>query len=156
MLEKIWHFMLFRFMRARKALEKIADLLGPAHFTEDMLLLLLDGMGLMFLISRRYRKNIEGFEGKYVFRSVDGSFAVSATFRNGKMKVKRGELDGPNITVNFKNSHALMNFLFSPKPDVLGAMLNQDVVLDGNLNYLYKFAYMANHVRLKGPELLEG
>jgi hypothetical protein len=155
MLEKIWHFMLFRFMRTRKAVEKIADLLGP-HFTEDMLLLLLDGMSLMFLVSRRYRKNIEGFEGKYVFRSVDGSFAVSAMFKNGKMKVKRGAIDGPNITVNFKNPHALLNFLFSPKPDVLGAMLSQDVVLDGNLNYLYKFAYMANHVRLKGPELLAG
>ena len=155
MLEKIWNHLLFRFMRARKAVEKIAALLGP-QFTEDMIVMLLDGMCLLFLISDRYRRNIEQFEGRYVFRSMDGSFAVSALFQKGKMKVRKGETDDPDITVNFKNSQALMNFIFSPKPDVLNAMLNQDVVLDGNLNYLYKFAYMANHVRLKGPELLAG
>jgi hypothetical protein len=71
------------------------------------------------------------------------------------MRVREGDIDNPHMVVNFKNSHALMNFIFSPKPDVLGAMLNQDVVLDGNLNYLYKFAYLANHLRLKGPELLK-
>lgn len=154
MLDTIWHYLLFRFMRARRSIEKIADCLGP-HFTEDMLVVLLDGMSLMFLVSRQYRRNIEHFDGRYLFKSINGSFAVSAIFSNGKMKVRRKEIDNPNIIVSFKNPHALMNFIFSPKPDVLGAMLAQDVVLDGNLNYLYKFAYMANHVRLKGPELLE-
>ena len=153
MLEKIWHHLLFRFMRARKVVEKIEKLLGP-EFTEEMLELLLNGMSLVFLVSAKYRENITGFTGRYVFKSTDGSFAVSAAFSNGRMKVREGELYRPNIVVNFRNSRSLMNFIFSPKPDVLGAMLNQDVVLDGNLNYLYKFAYMANHLRLKGPELL--
>jgi hypothetical protein len=153
-LDKIWKFILLRVTRAEKAIEKITNSLGP-KFTEEMLEVLLEGMSIMFCISREFRKNIENFEGRYVFKSINGDFAVSATFKNGRMKARRGVVDNPNITVNFKNSHALLNFLFSPKPDVLGAMLNQDVVLDGNLNYLYKFAYMANHVRLKGPELLE-
>jgi len=153
MLEKMWHLMLFRFMRARKAVEKIEALLGP-EFTEDMLELLLNGMSLVFLVSSKFRENIRDFEGRYVFKSADGSFAVSASFAKGRMKVRKGEAGNPTIVVNFKNSRSLMNFIFSPKPDVLGAMLNQDVVLDGNLNYLYRFAYLANHLRLKGPELL--
>jgi hypothetical protein len=140
--------------RAEKKIEKIGDVLGP-KFTEELLVALLDGMKILFCVSREFRKNIENFEGSYVFQSVKGKFVVSALFRNGKMKVKKKAVPEPNITVNFKDSHALLNFLFSPKPDVLGAMLKQEVVLDGNLNYLYKFAYMANHVRLKGPELLE-
>jgi hypothetical protein len=43
----------------------------------------------------------------------------------------------------------LMGFLLSPKPDILGSMLRQDISIDGNLNYLYKFAYMAKHLQLK-------
>ena len=41
-----------------------------------------------------------------------------------------------------------MDYIFSPKPDILGSMLRQDVMLNGNLNYLYKFAFMAQHLRL--------
>ncbi len=154
MLRKIWKYMVLRFTKAEKTIDQIANSL-ESKFTEDMLELLLEGMSVILLVSREFRKNIENFQGRYVFKSVNGDFAVSALFKNGRMKARHGVVDNPDITVNFKDSHALMNFLFSPKPDVLGAMLKQDVVLDGNLNYLYKFAYMANHLRLKGPELLK-
>ena len=41
-----------------------------------------------------------------------------------------------------------MNYLLSPKPDILGSVLRQDVMVSGNLNYLYKFAYMAKRLQL--------
>lgn len=151
--QTLWNLLLLRAFRARKAIEKI-DRCLEAEFTEETLELLLNGMRLVFAISDRYRKNIEGFVGRYVFRSRDGSFVVSGAFDKGKMSVREGELADPNIRVYFKDSQALLNFIFSPKPDVLSAILNQDVTLDGNLNYLYKFAYMANHLRLRGVELL--
>ncbi|MBI4688995.1 MAG: hypothetical protein HY754_01785 [Nitrospirae bacterium] len=153
MLRKIWNSILFRAFRARKVIEKFTEVFG-GEFTDEMLEMLLKGMSLVFAVSNRYRKNIEGFEGRYVFEGHDGTFVTSVSFSKGKMKVHDEKIENPDILVSFRNSHALMNFLFSPKPDVLNAMLTQDVTLDGNLNYLYKFAYMANHLRLKGPELL--
>lgn len=42
-----------------------------------------------------------------------------------------------------------MDFLLTPRPDIIGAVLRQDVCVDGNLNYLYKFAFMARRLQLK-------
>jgi hypothetical protein len=64
------------------------------------------------------------------------------------MKVYEKEIDKTNITNIFKDQSALMNFLLSPKPDILGAILNQDVTFDGNLNYLSKFAFMSKRLQL--------
>lgn len=152
-LKTLINSLLFRLWRARRALAELEHR-SEGEFTEELLETLLKGMSLVFLVSDKYRKNIDKFEGRYLFRSSDGAFAVSAEFIKGKMKVRAGEIEQPNIKVLFKNPAALMNFIFSPKPDVLTAMLKQEVTLDGNLNYLYKFAYMANHLRLKGLELL--
>jgi hypothetical protein len=73
---------------------------------------------------------------------------VSAVFRDNKMKVSEKPIDNTNIIVNFKDGKALMNYILSPKPDILGSILRQDVTFDGNLNYLYKFAYMAKRLQL--------
>ena len=124
------------------------------EFTEDILKTLLTGMSLVFLLSSTYRKNIENFSGRYLFRSKDNAFSVGAVFENGSMNVVDGPVDSPDITIIFKNPAALRNFIFSPKPDILNAILRQDVSVDGNLNYLYKFAYMANHLKLMAQELM--
>ena len=64
------------------------------------------------------------------------------------MEVLEEEISRPDITVTFKDSKALVNYLLTPNPDVLGSMLRQEVILDGNLNYLYKFAFMAKRLQL--------
>ncbi len=153
MLEKIINMLFFRSYRAKKALEKLLEGL-QSEFTEEILEALLKGMSLVFLLSGNYRKNIEGFNGSYVFRGKDNSFQVSAVFAKGKMHVSGKAIENPSITVFFRNPAALMNFIFSPKPDILNAILRQDVTLDGNLNYLYKFAYMANHLKVRAEELI--
>jgi len=139
--------------KAKAVMEKLIKGLD-SEFTEDILKLLLTGMGLVFLLSSKYRKNIENFNGRYLFRSKDNALSVAAVFKNGSMKVIDGTIDSPNITIIFKNPAALKNFLFSPKPDILNAILRQDVSVDGNLNYLYKFAYMANHLKLTAQKLI--
>ncbi len=153
MLRKIINLLFFRSYRAKRAIEKLVKGIG-SEFTEEILEAMLKGMSLVFLLSSEYRKNIEGFSAGYVFKSRDGSFLVSAVFDHGKMKVRKKVVDRPSITVLFRNPAALMNFIISPKPDILNAMLRQDVILDGNLNCLYKFAYMSNHLRLKAEELI--
>ena len=139
--------------KAKAAMEKLLKGLEN-EFTEDILKTLLTGMSLVFLLSSTYRKNIENFSGRYLFRSKDNAFSVGTVFENGSMNVVDGPVDSPDITIIFKNPAALRNFIFSPKPDILNAILRQDVSVDGNLNYLYKFAYMANHLKLMAQELM--
>ncbi len=139
--------------QAKAAMEKLLKGLED-EFTDDILKTLLTGMSLMFLLSSTYRKNIENFSGCYLFRSKDNAFSVGAVFKNGSMNVVGGPVDSPDITIIFKNPAALRNFIFSPKPDILNAILRQDVSVDGNLNYLYKFAYMANRLKRMAQELM--
>ena len=41
-----------------------------------------------------------------------------------------------------------MNYLLATDRDVLRLMLNNEVVLKGNVNHMLKFGYMANHLQL--------
>lgn len=116
---------------------------------EEFLKILLNLMALAFVMDSEFRKNIKGFNGRYLFKSVDGSITVSALFRDNQLHVREEPIANPNITVLFKDGRALMNYLLSPKPDILGSIMRQEVTLDGNLNYLYKFAYMAKRLQLK-------
>lgn len=115
---------------------------------EEFLELLLNLMKLVFAFDKGYRKNIENFNGSYCFRSRDKEITMSAIFAGGEMKVREEAISKPNIIVTFKDGKALMGFLLTPKPDILGSMLRQEVQLDGNLNYLYKFAFMAKRLQL--------
>jgi hypothetical protein len=115
---------------------------------EDFLTILLEVMRLAFLFDRDYRRNIDGFGGRYLFRSADRDITVSATFAGGEMRVEEQEIPDPHVTVIFKDGRALMHFLLSGNPDILGSMLRQEVTPEGNLNYLYKFAYMARRLQL--------
>jgi hypothetical protein len=118
------------------------------NLAEDFLQLLLGLMSLVFMFDHDFRKNIQNFQGRYQFRSKDGCINVAALFEDGRLEVREELIQNPNITVLFKNGKALMDYLMTPKPDILGSMLRQEVSLDGNLNYLYKFAFMAKRLQL--------
>ena len=116
---------------------------------EGFLELLLNLMSLVCLLNLRgFRRNIEGFRGRYLFRSMDDSITVSVVFDKEKMKVSKKTIPDTDIVITFRNGKALMEYILSPKPDILGSMLRQDVALKGNLNYLYKFAFMAKRLQL--------
>jgi hypothetical protein len=115
---------------------------------DNFLGLLLEVMKTVFFFDHEYRKNIEGFEGKYVFRSVDRSVLVSASFGDELMQVLEEEIADPDAAVLFKDGKSLMNFLLADNPDILGSMLRQEIATEGNLNYIYKFAYMARRLQL--------
>ncbi len=128
-------------------LKKFSDCL-TSEFAEDFLQLLLGLMSIVFLLNPDFRKNIEGFNGRYQFKSKDGCINVSALFEDNHLKVREQDIPNPNITVYFKDGKALMNYLLTPKPDILGSILRQEVSLDGNFNYLCKFAFMAKRLQL--------
>ena len=135
-------------------LEKIKDELGDKA-TDKFLELLLKGMEAAFSASKNkivsalfdkfegYHKNIEGFKGRYLFRTSDNRIAASAIFENGDMDVREDAIDDWNVRVTFKNAAALRAFIFSQNQDILNSILANEVDVDGNLNYIYKFGFLA-------------
>lgn len=148
MWENLLNFILMRSRRAVKAAQKFIQVL-ESEGAEEFLEVLLRLMGLVLRLDKDFRRNISNFNGRYLFRSQDRRITVAAVFKDDRLKVSEQEIDDTHMTVVFRNAKALMGFLLSPKPDILGSMLRQDVTIDGNLNYLYKFAYMAKHLQLK-------
>lgn len=132
----------------KKELKKYSEL-AKAGALDLFLETVLNIMKMAFLLQKDFREeNIKDFNGRYSFKSKDGTIAVSVIFENSKMTVKRYAIDNTDITVIFKDSNALKNFLFSENPDIIGSILNNDISPVGNLNYLFKFAYMAKHLQL--------
>jgi hypothetical protein len=113
--------------------------------TEEFLKGLLRLMKLAFWLDPGYRRNIENFTGSYRFKDKDGGVNVLVRFHNGTMKISEDPVPEVNVMVTFKNSQALMRLLLSLKKDILNSLLNNEVLVTGNLNYLYKFVFMANH-----------
>lgn len=111
--------------------------------TDLFLELLLVGMDWAFCLMKGYRKNIEGFEGRYLFRTADELVVSSALFSGGNMRVEPDSIADWNVRVTFKNATALKDFLFSRDQDILNSLLANEVEIDGNLNYIYKFGFMA-------------
>lgn len=126
-----------------------AEICGEA--TDKFLELLLNCMDAAFSFSRLfktgYHDNIEGFNATYVFRSADGRVGATAVFADGDMKVKSKAVeDGWTARVTFTSVRALKDFLFSKNQDILNSLLKNEVTAEGNLNYIYKFGYMARNL----------
>jgi uncharacterized protein (DUF362 family) len=115
---------------------------------DGLLEYLLKAMSLALSLNRDYRKNVQDFSARYLFRIQDRNINLTADFGGGRMKVYEEEASNTDVTVTFRDPKALMALLLSPKPDVLGPVLRQEVTVDGNLNYLLKFVYMARHLQL--------
>ena len=113
--------------------------------TEEFLKLLLNLMELAFRIDPDYRRNIEDFTGSYRFKDRDGEVNVLVKFHDGNMETSEDPIPEPNVMVTFKDSQALRNFLLAFKKDILKVLLHNEILVTGNLNYLYKFIFMANH-----------
>ncbi len=118
---------------------------------EEFLEVLLNLMKIMFFINPRYRKNIQGFEGRYQFLSKDGQITMAAIFKDGRMHVEETVIDDPHIKIIFRDGKALLNFIISPRQDIIGSILRHDVETEGNLNYLYRFGYLAKQLQLMMP-----
>lgn len=131
----------------------------------EFLKLLLKLMSLSFCLDRNLRKNIEGFNGLIQFRSKNNEIRVLAEFKNNRLKPKElkptEKLEvRPNATVVFKNADALMNFLLprgggDGRRDILRPILENEVALEGNFNYIFRFGFLANHLQLELARMLK-
>ncbi|MFH1117718.1 MAG: hypothetical protein V1792_27680 [Pseudomonadota bacterium] len=90
-----------------------------------------------------FDNNLRAFEGRYVFAAKDGRIHASAVFENGRMDVLEEEIEDWDVKIIFKDVRAFWKFLFAGGNDILDSILVNDVEVYGNLNYLYRFGYMA-------------
>ncbi len=94
-----------------------------------------------------YHANIDGFNAVYAFATQDESMHTAAYFENGEMRVKGETPSQWDVKVTFKDAKAFWKFLFSGGQDILDSLLANDVEVYGNLNYLYKFGFMAKDLK---------
>jgi hypothetical protein len=133
------------------------------HFKEEAAEEFLKAL-IRFLSFSRYldsylRRSMKDFDGRIEFRSVDGGIRVLATFEKGRLRGRElkphEELKPPaDARVVFKDVAAVKNFLLPKgglkgRRDVLRSLLNNEVRLEGNYNYIYRFGFLATHVQLK-------
>jgi glutamate-1-semialdehyde aminotransferase len=111
--------------------------------TDKFLEILLGAMGLAFLLLQGFRRNLVGFSGRYLFRTADGAVTAGARFADGWMEILHEQDNAYDVAVTFNDPAALRKFLFSRDQDILASILANEVSVDGNLNYIYKFGFMA-------------
>ncbi|MEW6369254.1 MAG: hypothetical protein AB1714_31930 [Acidobacteriota bacterium] len=129
--------------RGCKPLSK--ELCGAA--TDAFLDLLLLGMDLFFRLSKSFRRNLDGFRGRYLFRTADDQVRSGVAFHDQRMELHPEGISDWDVRVSFKNVPALKSFLFSQDQDILNSLLRNEVEIDGNLSYVYKFAFMARDLK---------
>jgi hypothetical protein len=112
--------------------------------TDDFLETLLYAMEAAFCLCPDYRRNLDGLDARYVFRTGEGAVGATAEFRGGHMHTSNREAhEGWKTCVTFNDAAALRDFLFSKDQDILSSILTNAVHVDGNLNYVYRFGYLA-------------
>ncbi len=111
--------------------------------TDNFLEVLLYAMELAFAVSGRYRSNILKFDATCVIRTLHDEVAATAVFRRGHMKVEHRARPAYDVCVTFKDAHAVWAFLLSEDQDIVDSVLANTVEVDGNLNYLYWFGFLA-------------
>ena len=125
----------------------LRDIPGAAFFGDKLLELLLHGMSTMILLSLSCRAGLKDFKAKYVFESRNGEIASSATFKDGFMTVEHKRINQYDARIIFTDEAALMEFLFSENQDILNSLLENKVEVEGNINYIYRFGYLAKSIR---------
>lgn len=111
--------------------------------TDRFLEILLHAMKLGFLLVPGYRRNLYGWSGTLVFCTREKHVGATTHFKNGRMLVEETASSKGNSTVVFKDGAALRSFLFANDQDIFNSLLANTVEVEGNLNYVCKFGFMA-------------
>ena len=81
-----------------------------------------------------------------MFTAEGGGVGATARFDGGRIHVDEEPAQDWTVRVRFANANALRSFLFSKDQDILNSVLRNEVEVDGNINYIYKFGFMARQL----------
>ncbi len=134
----------WQFRKAKKEFQQC--MAGESVETSPEILFRL--MDLFFQLNPDFRKNIQGFTGRYQFKSEDNKVAVLATFDDEQITVEEALSPEADIVMTFKDGRSIINSFFSPRKDILKTLHDNEVALQGNLNYVYKLGFLTDHIQL--------
>ena len=106
---------------------------------------LLQLMALLFNRRAKFNQYLKGSDGwinfKIGFQTDTESIRQTAVFHNGKMSVIRKIDEDVDVILRFSDEKALLEMLQVTPNEVLGLILKNRMILDGNLAYLQLFNY---------------
>ena len=89
------------------------------------------------------------FEACYQFTTWDDRVTTHMAFRDGRVRVGTGPAAAPDVVLRFRQPRSMRAF-FQPGADALHMLLNNEMKVEGNLAYLYRFGALAAEVVLGG------
>ncbi|MBI5481037.1 MAG: formate acetyltransferase [Deltaproteobacteria bacterium] len=96
---------------------------------------------------RHHLKDVHPTGMPFVFNATieflvgDSDTGAHAIFRDGKMRVRAGRAEAPDVTLRFRSARHLRDFFAGG--DSFGMLLDNSLTIDGNLSYLLKFGHMS-------------
>jgi hypothetical protein len=121
-----------------------AELLGEA--TDKLLEILLAAMSVAGYLLPSFRRQLSHGDARLVFRCATGSVAAAAIIKGGTLTVESSPKGSGDCLVTFTTADAFRRFLFAKDHDVLNSMLNNEVAVEGNVNLVYRFGFLANEL----------
>lgn len=148
-----------RFLLGETVAKDLAELLTKPlvdklrdELTDELLEGLLRGMDVWAALSKGFRHNLDHWEGDLVLSTRHNDVAVTARFRDGDMQVLDDPVSDYSARVEFQDGDALRRYFLSDEQDILESVLRNEVTVEGNLNHVYRFGFLARDlmVRLTG------
>jgi hypothetical protein len=143
-----------RHLAKKRFLERLKE-----EAAEEFLKGLLQLLKISSHVDGYLRQSMRDFNGRIEFKSKNNQIRVLADFNNGRLEEREldpeEELQPPaNTSVVFKDAEAVKNFLLPKgglkgRRDVLRSILKNEVKLEGNYNYIYRFGFLATHLQLQ-------
>jgi pyruvate formate-lyase/glycerol dehydratase family glycyl radical enzyme len=107
-------------------------------------------MSLGFKYSKKFKKEIYNPEIGYAFnsriqmttRKGDGNIGIE--FKDGTMKIQKGIIENPDITMIYRTKKLLAASISTPADETLDMLLTGDLYFIGNMIHLAKFSYLSS------------
>lgn len=133
---------------ARRRRSELADAV-VAEAAETFLEALLGLLQVGAVVDSDVRLSVADFEARYRLTTRDGKVDVGLSFDDGRVDIDEDPTGPFDASMVFRDADAILRFFSAANPDLLALVLRQDAVIEGNLNYVYKLAYLARHLQLE-------
>jgi pyruvate-formate lyase len=120
--------------------------------TKPVVKLSLWGMKWLLRLKQDLRESIMDFHGSYLLRTRSGDIYLPVVFRDGAMHLPAPSIDPTevNAVLEFRDKAALLTYLLDyatgQDQDLLAGVVRDEIRPYGNINYIFKFAFLSNSI----------
>lgn len=108
----------------------------------------LRALAVAFRFSKKLRREIDNpqtgfvFDATIQFKTRDDAVNLYMVFDHGRVRVRRGVAENPNVTVFYKDKETLARIFSKSPEESLDYLLTNEMSYTGNMAYLTKFSYL--------------